>query len=103
MLQLQRRCFHRLNNVVEAYTGNDVDRKGVRSPLRLDTASLRIDAVGDGVGAPEAYTEEPLLVRLPRNCRGRLRAWYASREALKNLGDPNVLHHVPLWRIWKEW
>jgi RNA-directed DNA polymerase len=44
-------------------------------------------ADGDTVAFMEANTEESLMVRFPKICRGR-RTWHVCRETTRNLGDP---------------
>ena len=67
------------NDVNEAYTENDADRKGERTSLKQFSLVTSINAVGQGVMLSEANTKGPSMVRPRRDCRG-LRAWYVWRE-----------------------
>ncbi len=82
------------NELCEAYTGNFMGRKGVRTSLKQFSLAKLKDAGGDGFNVPEAKTKESLQVRFRRACRGH-RAWHVKREASKNLGDP-----IGSWSCW---
>ena len=58
VLQLWRKHEVKPNETVEAYTGNHVARRGVRTPQSLRQPRHKENADGDGVNAPEAHTEE---------------------------------------------
>jgi len=46
------------NELCEAYTGNFMGRKGVRTSLKRFSLAKLKDAGGDGVNEPEAKTKE---------------------------------------------
>ena len=69
------------NVTVEAYTGNHVDRRGVRAPRSLIQPRYCDDADGDSFNVLEANTNGPVadgpnrlrhMVRSARVCRGPL-------------------------------
>ena len=47
-----------MNNSCEAYTGNTVGRRGDVPPSSNSAPLVKIEAVGDGLNAPEASTKE---------------------------------------------
>ena len=81
-----------LNEAVEAYTGNFVDRKGTCTPLKQYSLVTSKEAVDQGVILSEVKTKAPNRnkTRSQRNCRG-LRAWYARRETLGTWETPKLL------------
>ena len=67
------------NDPHEAYTGNSMGRKEVRTLLK-QFSLVTAYAGGDDVKMPEANTKGSIRARSWRACRGQ-RAWHVEREA----------------------
>jgi len=89
-------CHQRTNNIIEAYTGNDVSHKEVRTSWSLEIAPLlrlrcklpSASTDGDSVNGLEAYTRKTSWWVFWGSVGVHSKAWRVSRETHKNLGDP---------------
>ncbi len=76
------------NDPHEAYTGNSMGRKEVRTPLK-QFSLVTAYAGGDDVRKSEAYTKGSIFGEIPEGLPGS-ESMARRKRSVRNLGDPRV-------------